>query len=83
MFPAAVDFQQREYSEHQDHRSYDAEQNPSAQSQPRHRKEVSHAQSPQPEKGAASPRRAPNGKGHPTMPPLNRLLEVDFSHPIF
>jgi len=58
MFPAAVDFQQREYAEHQDHRSYDAEQSPPAQS----RKEVSHGQSPQPEKGAASPGARPTGR---------------------
>jgi hypothetical protein len=42
LFSAAADFQKREYAEHQDHCGHNAEQSPTARSQPGHRKEVSH-----------------------------------------
>ena len=54
LFPAAANFQKREYAEHNYHRSHNTEQRPTARSQPGHRKEISHWQTPKPEKGRFS-----------------------------
>ena len=52
LFRAAANFQKREYAEHEDHRSHNAEQSPTARSQPGHRREVSHWQSTRAREGA-------------------------------
>ena len=74
LFSAAADFQKREYAEHQDHCGHNAEQSPTARSQPGHRKEVSHWWSTQPEKARFAFGAQREGKSYSAA--LNKFLGI-------
>jgi hypothetical protein len=72
LFPAAANFQKREYAEHEDPHSHNAEQRPTARSRPGYRKEGSHWQVPKKVRFAFGAQR--EGKSYSAA--LNKFLGI-------